>query len=371
MSITKLGMPKWGLSMREGALVEWLADEGAEIQPGDPVAEVETEKINGVVEAPAAGVLARRVATVGDVIPVGGLLGVIADAGTSAADVDAFVAEFEATFVPEAEEEAVGPQPETITVGGRTTRYLRHGEGADHAVLLHGFGGDLASWLFNHEALAGETRAVYALDLPGHGGSSKDAESGNAEALADAVEAALDGIGVGPAHLVGHSLGGAVAAVLASRGRARSLALVAPAGFGPDIDGEFVAGFVEAEGRRELKPVLERLFADPGVVTRDFVEEVLRYKRLDGVDEALRTIAAACFPDGRQAVDVRGLVARADVPLLVIWGAADRIIPATHADAAPPSAQVHILDGAGHMPQMEHSGEVNRLLGAFLDSAGT
>ena len=65
MTIEKLGMPKWGLSMTEGRVIEWLVDEGAEIGVGDEVAEVETEKINGVVEAPVAGVLRRRVAASG------------------------------------------------------------------------------------------------------------------------------------------------------------------------------------------------------------------------------------------------------------------------------------------------------------------
>ena len=67
-------MPKWGLSMTEGRLVEWLVEEGTELSLGDDVAEVETEKINGVVEAPVAGVLRRRVASLGETIPVGGLL---------------------------------------------------------------------------------------------------------------------------------------------------------------------------------------------------------------------------------------------------------------------------------------------------------
>ena len=98
--IEKLGMPKWGLSMTEGRVIDWLVDEGAEIAVGDEVAEVETEKINGVVEAPVAGVLRRRVAASDDVIPVGGLLGVIADASVPEAEIDAFVAEFEASFVP-------------------------------------------------------------------------------------------------------------------------------------------------------------------------------------------------------------------------------------------------------------------------------
>src|SRR5437773_4528967 len=88
MSIVKLGVPKWGLSMTEGKLVEWLVEEGAELEPGAEVAEVETEKINGVVEAPAAGVLRRRVAAVGETLPVGALLGVIADASVPDADID-------------------------------------------------------------------------------------------------------------------------------------------------------------------------------------------------------------------------------------------------------------------------------------------
>ncbi len=164
-------MPKWGLSMTEGRLVEWLVEEGAELSLGDDVAEVETEKINGVVEAPVAGVLRRRVARLGDTISVGGLLGVIADASIPDAEIEAFIADFQATFVPE--EEEGGPAPETITVGGRRVRYLKQGEGGEALVLLHGFGGDLNSWLFNHEPLA-VGRRVYAVDLPGHGGSTKE-----------------------------------------------------------------------------------------------------------------------------------------------------------------------------------------------------
>jgi pyruvate dehydrogenase E2 component (dihydrolipoamide acetyltransferase) len=369
VTITKLGMPKWGLSMREGALVAWLAEEGAELGLGDEVAEVETEKINGVVECPAAGVLRRRVAQVGDVVPVGGLLGVLADLSVPDAEIDAFVAEFQATFVPEAEEEEAGPATETVTAGGRAIRYLRRGEGEQQAVLIHGFGGDLTTWLFNHEALATPDRSVYALDLPGHGGSAKDVGSGSLEELAGATGAALDALGLGRIHLVGHSLGGAVAASLALERpeRAASVTLVASAGLGPEINGEFIRGFVEAEGRRELKPVLELLFANPGVVTREFVEEVLRTKRLDGVAEALQAIAGSCFPGGRQALALADRLAETDTPLLAIWGAEDKIVPPAHAAALPKRAQVEVLVDAGHMPQMEAAHEVNRLIGEFID----
>jgi pyruvate dehydrogenase E2 component (dihydrolipoamide acetyltransferase) len=370
VTITKLGMPKWGLSMREGALVAWLVEEGAELTAGDDVAEVETEKINGIVESPAAGVLRRQVARVGDVVPVGGLLGVLAEPSVSADEIDAFVADFSATFVPEAAEEEGGPAPETATVGVRTIRYLRHGDGPEEVVLIHGFGGDLATWLFNHEALARPGRSVYALDLPGHGGSSKDVASGSLGELADAVAGTLGALGLEHVHLVGHSLGGAVAAIVAAGrpGRVASLVLVASAGLGEEVNRDYVQGFVEAEGRRDLAPALELLFADPGLVTRHFVEEVLKVKRLDGVDEALRAIAGAVFPEGRQAVSITAPLAKAGFPILAIWGEEDRILPPAHAGALPKSARIEIVKGAGHMPQMEAPGEVNRLIDEFLAS---
>ena len=216
-AVQKLGMPKWGLSMTEGRLIAWLVDEGAEIAVGDEVAEVETEKINGAVEAPVAGVLRRRVAAEGDVIPVGGLLGVVAEAGVPDADVDAFIAEFQASFVPGESEEDAGPQPETATVGAGTLRFIRHeGDGdAEPLVLLHGFGGDLNNWLFNTEALAAG-RTVYALDLPGHGESAAR-DSYSMDEVVDHVHAAIVEAGLQAPVVVGHSISAVVATVYASR----------------------------------------------------------------------------------------------------------------------------------------------------------
>ena len=171
--IQKLTMPKWGLSMREGKVGDWLVEEGTEVQPGIEVVEIETEKIASALEASQAGILRRKVAKPGQVVPVAGLVAVIADASVPDSEIDAFIADFQATFVPEeAEEEIAGPKPEMEEVYGQTLRYLRRGEGGEPAILIHGFGGDLNNWLFNHESLSAN-RAVYALDLPGHGGSSK------------------------------------------------------------------------------------------------------------------------------------------------------------------------------------------------------
>ena len=98
--IVNLFMPKHGFTMEEGTLLAWTVAEGASIERGHVVAEVETEKATVEVEAPATGILRRIVAGVGDTLPVGGMLGVIADAAADDADIDAFVAHFHATFVP-------------------------------------------------------------------------------------------------------------------------------------------------------------------------------------------------------------------------------------------------------------------------------
>ena len=203
----------------------------------------------------------------------------------------------------EAEEEAAGPAPETLEANGKTLRYLRRGEGGVPAILIHGFGGDLNNWLFNHEALS-VNRSVYALDLPGHGSSSKQIESGSLAEFTGTLVAFMDAIGEPKAHLVGHSMGGAVALDLALShpGRALSLVLIAPTGLGPEINGDYIEGFITASRRRDIKPHLEKLFADPSAVSRQLIDDILKYKRIDGVHSALRTIAGALFPEGRQAV---------------------------------------------------------------------
>jgi pyruvate dehydrogenase E2 component (dihydrolipoamide acetyltransferase) len=369
-AIEKLGMPKWGLSMTEGTLLEWLVEEGAELAVGDEVAEVETEKINGVVESPAAGILRRRLAGVGEVIPVGGLLGLIADASVPDADIDRYVEEFQATFVPHEAEEEAGAAPETVAVEAGTLRFLRQGEGGEPLVLLHGFGGDLNNWLFAAPALAAE-HTVYALDLPGHGGSSKDVGPGDLDFLVGAARQFLNAQELERVHLAGHSLGGLIAASLAleSPERAASLTLVASAGLGEEINPEYIDGYITAESRRELKPTLELLFADRSLVTRQLVDDVLKYKRIDGVDQALRAIGGNVFSGGRQRIVIADRLAELAIPLLVVWGRDDRIIPAAHAERVPDDAQVHLLDGQGHSPHMEAAGDFNRLMEGFLAGA--
>jgi pyruvate dehydrogenase E2 component (dihydrolipoamide acetyltransferase) len=367
--ISKLGMPKWGLSMTEGTVVEWLIEEGTEISKGDEVVEVESEKINNAIESPAEGVLRRRVAREGEVLPVGSLLGVIAPSDVPDEEIDAYVEEFLESFDPEeAAAEAGGPEPQTVEIGGRNVQYLKIGEGeGPPLILLHGFGGDINIWVFNQEALSEAGRTVYALDLPGHGQSSKDVGEGDLDTFVEILAGFMDGVGVEKAHLVGHSMGGAVAGsfALAHRERVASLVLIASAGLGEEINEDYIEGFIAANRRREMKRVLGLLFADPDLVTRRLVNDELRFKRMDGVDEALRAVADKMFPDGSQAEgpDLSGL----ETPVLVIWGQDDQIIPASHTENLSDGARIEILEDTGHMPQMESAGRTNRLIGGFLD----
>jgi pyruvate dehydrogenase E2 component (dihydrolipoamide acetyltransferase) len=214
---------------------------------------------------------------------------------------------------------------------------------------VHGFGGDKNSWLFVQEPLA-RTHTVYALDLPGHGESAKDVGDGSLDTLAATVTGFLDALGIDRAHVVGHSMGGAVVTVVAAANpdRVRSVTLLAPVGLGGPINAAYLRGFVTAGTRRELRPHLAALFADESLVNRQLTDDLLRYKRLDGVDAALRTLLGTLLREDAQAIDVTDRLASLPVPTAIVWGREDRVIP-----PSPELPGVTVVDKAGHMVHME------------------
>jgi len=78
--------------------------------------------------------------------------------------------------------------------------------------------------------------------------------------------------------------------------------------------------------------------------------------------------ATTVFADGAQALVLRDQLAGLDIAVQVIWGAEDRIIPASHAQALPEAVRVSVLQGAGHMVHMEKAAEVNALIAEVLEA---
>jgi len=363
-----LVIPKYGMVMKEGLISKWHLNEGDTVNQGDELVDIETEKVANVYESPHSGVLKRKVVPEGRSVPIGSLFGVIASKDTADAEIEAYVEQFESTFsVADAEEG--GAIPEVVDVPGGYIRFLKQGQGAAvPAVLIHGFGADLNSWLLNQAALA-DSRPVYAIDLPGHGGSVKDPRIATLEDIAQAVIAFLEAKSLSSVHLIGHSLGGAVAAKIAAERPAlvKSLTLIAPAGLGKEINFSFIRALVDIDRRKDMATALETLFYNPALVSRDMTMGVLNAKRIDGAVTCLRAIATGCFGSGEQKSILRDQISQLPLPVQVIWGQSDRVIPPQHAQELPGKIRVHPVEHAGHAVQLEKAGEINRLLSHFID----
>lgn len=261
-------------------------------------------------------------------------------------------------------------QGDTQAADGRlAVRTLREGNG-DPLVLLHGFGAQLDGW----RPLAGEVhlgQPVLALDLPGHGAARDVALAGFDGLVAD-VEDALRDHGLARLHLVGHSLGGAVAAELADGGAldVRSLTLLAPGGLGPEINGAFIEGFCQASEEAPLRAWLRELVYDPASLPDALVRASVKAHQDAAAREAHKRAAGALFPQGTQVFAIHDALARYPGPTRAIFGRDDRIVPARHADALPGHVAVHRLSGVGHMPHVEATALTGRLVQETLRSAG-
>ena len=178
--------------------------------------------------------------------------------------------------------------------------WLARGEGAP-IVFLHGFGADLNGWRPVHRLLP-ETQPALAIDLPGHG-LSPLGEAASFEALVEATRAALIEEGIGAAHLIGHSLGGAVAVALAHAPgvKALSLMLIAPAGLGPETNSAFFDGFLQADTEAALTPWLHMLATDPAALGSALARTTLRLRQERPLVADQRRLAKAILAGGRQS----------------------------------------------------------------------
>ena len=129
---------------------------------------------------------------------------------------------------------------------------------------------------------------------------------------------------------------------------------------------EYIDGFMQAK-RRKAAGAGAR---DAGRRSRHGVARDDRgraqFKRLDGVEAALNRIIHDNFAGGRQTLELTPRLGDVSVPVQVIWGRQDRIVPVSHAERLPANVPVRVFDNAGHMVHMEKAAEVNELIKLFV-----
>jgi pyruvate dehydrogenase E2 component (dihydrolipoamide acetyltransferase) len=258
---------------------------------------------------------------------------------------------------------------------GRRIFYILAGPpGVSPIVFIHGLAGSSSTWQSVLGPFA-ETHQVLALDLPGHGQSDAAdpaAVDYSISGLAAVVRELLGTLDLSSITLVGHSLGGPVAAAtaLAQPDAVSRLVLVDSAGIGRDINPrmmELVTGPPSAAAARDL---LNLFFYDGRFVLDSGVDEYQRAWARPGADAAIRAVANGAFDSSSQQVTIELESLRQ--PVLVVWGAEDRVIPVEHAhsagDATPVSA-TEIIPDIGHVPQLEAVPQFIEVVERFIAQA--
>ena len=277
------------------------------------------------------------------------------------------------------------PRVQHVIVHGHRRAYVRMGTGPA-LLLLHELGCDHTTWGPVMESLA-RTHTVIAPDLLGHGESDKPRADYSLGGYANGMRDLLTVLGIDRVTVVGHSFGGGVAMQFGYQfpERTERLVLVASGGLGPEVTPAIRAittpGFHEAmavlsaPGLRHLTTGAMRLLASSGVSQlRDLGEVAAIYDSFK--DPRTR---AAIRHVVRGVVDWKGqIVTMADraylteaMPMCVVWGADDLVIPVSHASnarALAPTAHVEIVPNAGHFPHKDHPERFVKIVRDFIGS---
>ncbi len=236
-------------------------------------------------------------------------------------------------------------------------------------VLLHGFGADRMNFSLNQAEIASAAK-TWAVDLPGHGASDADVGDGSVATLASRMIAFVESLGCAAVHLVGHSLGGAIAIQIAADrpDLVASLFLLAPAGLGRGLDPLFLADFPELTDIERMEELLRGLVSRPRIIGRGLAQRVLGELDRPGARQSLRRVADHL---GRVESVLRPAVQRVAeraFPKAVIWGEDDQTNPRDDIVLSSFGGESLILRGIRHLPHLEDLPTVNRLMKGFLAS---
>ncbi len=246
-------------------------------------------------------------------------------------------------------------------------------------LFIHGAQNDHSVWILQSRWCAHHGYNTLAIDLPGHGQSAGPLCT-SVQAMADAVVAALDTAGVGPAHIVGHSMGSLIALELAGRlKRARSLSLVGTA-LPMKVSDTLLAAtreaplkamdminawsFSSAWGGFSHKPQAP----GPGFATPWGSLQLMHRIHIKNGADVLPTDFAACNAYAPSEAVLKGI----DCPTLVVAGSADQMTPPKAGKAvaaALPAARLVVLEGAGHQSMSEAPDALLKTLAAHLAAA--
>jgi pimeloyl-ACP methyl ester carboxylesterase len=270
----------------------------------------------------------------------------------------------------------------TTDLHGRTVSYLGGGEGPV-LLLIHGMAGTSDNWSGVLESLA-QRHTVVAPDLPGHGASAGGRGDYSLGSLATGLRDLLLTLGHERATLVGHSLGGGIAMQFAYQfpEMVERLVLVSSGGLGPEVSPILRAAalpgadlFISATANvgQTAGGVIGRGLSALGLKPGPDVAEVARgYASLAEPRRRkafLATLRSVIGTEGQQISASDRLYLAEAIPVLIVWGARDPIIPARHgedAHRALPGSQLEIFEGAGHMLQLEQPGRFIAVLEGFL-----
>ena len=275
-----------------------------------------------------------------------------------------------------------GLEPRTVTLHGRPVSYVKAGSGP-LLLLIHGIAGSVENWQEVIEPLA-QRHTVVAPSLPGHGRSAPGAGDYSLGALAAGLRDLLVALGYERVTLVGHSLGGGIAMQFAYQFPeiTERLALVSSGGLGPEVSAVLRAAALPGAGlfigvtatvgstvgskvARGLAVVGLRPTIDVAEVARGYAS-LVDHDRRAAFLSTLRGVVGT----GGQRVSARDRFYLAEgMPVLIIWGARDRIIPVRHgeeAHAAIPGSRLEVFDNVGHLPQLEAPGRFITALEQFI-----
>ena len=414
-----------GEYMESVTVVEWAVDAGAQVRKGDVVVTVETAKAATEIEAPCDGILTRILAEPGEEIALTAALGLVgADADDVAFDADEEPEDASEPVARPAQQPARQADASGRIVASPAARKTAERLGVDLArlaptsptgriklrdveayagttpgaapaplnaadepgplhiirggadagtpvVLLHGFASDAQAWHPLDRTL-GAGRPVIRIDLPNHGRSPKR-RVGGFKRLAREVVEAFDGLDLDRAHVVGHSLGGACALALADirAPRLASLTMIAPAGLGPAIDATVLDGLARASKPESLAPWLKAMVADPDLITDAFAAAAMAARSDPALRAGQQAMMADLFPDGTQGFSLAAALGRLEIPARIVWGRADPVLPWRDALRAPGHVGLHLIEGVGHLPQLETPDLVAGIIAELIRSTET